>query len=30
MIGGGLNATEIADFSTDLNAYMTAWGVNTY
>lgn len=26
----GVNSTQAANFSTDLNAYMTAWGVNVY
>ena len=29
-IGGSLDATQASNFSTDVNAYMTAWGINVY
>jgi hypothetical protein len=29
-IGGGFNATDVANFSSRLNAYMTALGINVY
>lgn len=29
-IGGGLSATQAGNLSTDLNAYMTSWGINVY
>ena len=29
-IGGALTGAQAADFSTDLNGYMTSWGINVY
>lgn len=29
-IAGGFDATQAANFSSDLNAYMTSWGINVY
>jgi hypothetical protein len=29
-IGGGMSPTQAANFSSRINTYMTAWGINTY
>jgi hypothetical protein len=29
-IGAGLSSSDVAQFTTDLNAYMAAWGVNRF